>query len=59
MVQRGGAIFALLAIVLMWSFRDYQHREAVAELNIGLWDETGAVLGLSLSLESFLLAWCS
>jgi inner membrane protein len=35
---RGGAIFAWLAIVLMWGFRDYQHREVLAELNLGLWD---------------------
>jgi inner membrane protein len=35
---RSGAIFALLAIVLMCGFRDYQHRDALAELNMGLWD---------------------
>src|SRR6266566_2659334 len=35
---RGGAIFALLAIVLMWGFRDYQHHQALAELNMDLSD---------------------
>lgn len=38
MRARGGAIFAWLAIVLMWGFRDYQHREVLAELNLELWD---------------------
>jgi len=34
-----GAIFALMAIVLMWGFRDYQHRQALAELNMRPYDE--------------------
>ncbi len=29
---RGGAILALIAIVVFWGFRDYQHRKAVAAL---------------------------
>lgn len=30
---RGGAIFALLCMVVLWGVRDYQHRRALAELN--------------------------
>jgi len=30
---RRGAVLGLLAIVLMWGFRDYQHRHVVTELN--------------------------
>jgi len=30
---RGGAIFALAAVCIMWGVRDYEHRRAVAELN--------------------------
>lgn len=30
---RGGAIFALVCLVLIWSVRDYQHRRAVTAMN--------------------------
>lgn len=34
---RGGAIFALVAICLMWGVRDYEHRRAIAELDARLY----------------------
>ena len=34
---RGGAIFALAAIVVLWGVRDYQHRRAVAALEARLY----------------------
>jgi inner membrane protein len=40
---RGGAVFALLAIVLMWGFRDYQHRRAVAALESFLYDGSAPI----------------
>ena len=30
---RGGAIFALVCLVVLWGFRDYQHRRALAALD--------------------------
>ncbi|MGB8769822.1 MAG: metal-dependent hydrolase [Candidatus Korobacteraceae bacterium] len=30
---RAGAIFALVCLVLIWGFRDYQHRRAIAAMN--------------------------
>ena len=30
---RGGAIFALVCVVLIWGYRDYQHRRAINAMN--------------------------
>src|SRR5581483_6201981 len=35
---RGGAIFALVAICVMWGVRDYEHRRAIAELDARLYN---------------------
>lgn len=40
---RGGAIFALVAIALIWGYRDYQHRRAVAAMQSVLYQDEPAL----------------
>ena len=51
---RGGAIAALVCLVLIWGYRDYQHRRAVTAMNSFLYHDAQptATGGLSLHDQS-------
>jgi inner membrane protein len=40
---RGGAVVALILILLIWGFRDYEHRRAIAALESQLYQEQSAL----------------
>ncbi len=39
----GGAIFALVLVVVLWGFRDFEHRRALAAMDDRLYEGTGAL----------------